>query len=341
VNPGDLEAAWAAVETPSSAGNLAGKPGPGVPPDIGAFLAVDSKNLRHLLLPASDTDEAPVRRATKGLEITIDELKVADHPARRYFDVACRDPTAHPNFTLVATDILRELAADPADTARVLDRVLALWRWFWETPAAGLADTEAVGLFGELWFLEFWLGPINAATLSCWTGPTRDRHDFKSSLASVEVKATRARTDGAASHRITTLDQLEDPETGQLHLFSLRVTPDPIGAHSLNASVDRIRNSLSKSPELLHDLDEHLAQVGYSPADRDRYDNPWRVVAEELYRVDVDFPRLTRESFFEGGVPPGVDKIGYTLDLAACIQWRIATAPGLEAQRIREQLSES
>jgi hypothetical protein len=218
--------------------------------------------------------------------------------------------------------------------------VLARWRWFWETPDAGLTDTEAVGLFGELWFLEFWLGPIDAATLGCWTGPARDRHDFKSPLASVEVKATRARTDGAASHRITTLDQLEDPETGQLHLFSLRLTPDPIGAHSLNASVDRIRNSLSASPDLLHDLDEHLARVGYSPADRDRYDSPWRVTAEELYRVDRDFPRLTRDSFIEGAVPPGVDKIGYTLDLAACIQWRIATAPGLESQRMREQLSE-
>lgn len=280
----------------------------------------------------------PPKAATKGLEVTVDELQADDRLPRRYFDVACRDSTMHANFTAVAAEIVEELAAGPRDHRKTLERILARWRWFWDESSVGLTDTEAVGLFGELWFLEFWLNPIDIAVLRGWTGPERDRHDFKWPAASVEVKTTRARSDGSASHRISTLDQLENPEQGQLYLFSLRVTPDPLAAHSLNASVERIRRTLSDRAELLHEFDTRVAVLGYSPAQRERYDTPLKVVAEELYRVDVDFPRLTNASFVRGTVPSGVDAISYSLDLVACAPWRIASAPGAESRQLREGL---
>lgn len=152
--------------------------------------------------------------------------------------------------------------------------------------------------------------------------------------ASVEVKATRARGDGSAKHRISRLDQLEDAEKGELFLFSLRAIPDPIGGHSLDASVERIRGGLVESPESLHLFDERLRDVGYQIHPDRPEDLKLRVVAEELYRVDADFPRLTGRSFSEG-VPNGVDGIAYTLDLVSCRDWRVATAPGPESRQLR------
>lgn len=334
----DLEAVWCSVDEPEAVGGLAGKPAPSLDIKLGVLLALDSQQLRHILIPAEESDEPPTRPTTKGLEITVDELRVGDRPPRRYFDVACRDATMHANFTAVASEILEALEVEHGDSRAMLERILARWRWFWDAPPAGLTDAEVVGLFGELWFLEFWLEPIDAAVLRAWTGPLRDRHDFKSSAASVEVKATRARSDGSATHRISALDQLEGPERGQLYLFSLRVSPDPIAAHSLNGSVERIRRTLSAHAELLHEFDERVATLGYSPAHRERYDAPLRVVAEELYRVDTDFPRLTKDSFVGGAVPTGVDGITYSLDLVACAPWRVATAPGAQSRELRQSL---
>ena len=194
-----------------------------------------------------------------------------------------------------------------------------------------------MGLFGELWFLEFWLSPIDAAVLEAWTGPSGDRHDFKWVAASVEIKSTRVRSDGAAKHRISNLDQLAAPEQGQLYLFSLRAIVDPIGTHSLRGSIDRIRGRLSSRPELLHAFDGRLASAGYTPAG-DRYDRGIRIVAEELYCVTEGFPRLDRNSFQEG-VPNGIDGIAYTLDLVACEPWRMATAPGAESRELRATLT--
>ena len=303
------------------------------------LLAVDHRGLRHLLIPAKGDDEPPKKPAFKGLDVTVDELQVAGRSPRRYFDVACQDASMHPNFTAVAREILAEAAASGADIRKTLERIFARWRWFWGSPPIGMSDEQIVGLFGELWFLEYWLDPVTLAAVNAWTGPTGDRHDFKWSSTSVEVKATRARRDGSASHRISTLDQLEDSEQGQLYLFSLRVTPDPIGFHSLSRSIDRLHEKLQAQPEASTALDERIGVLGYSPALSELYDQPFRVVAEELYRVDAGFPRLTRDSF-ASGIPSGVDAIAYTLDLAACAEWRVATEPGELSMGLRDGLED-
>jgi hypothetical protein len=70
--------------------------------------------------------------------------------------------------------------------------------------------------------------------------------------------------------------------------------------------------------------------VGWSRGSQEENAPTYRVTAEELYRVDGAFPRLTRASFTEGP-PPGVDDISYSLDLVACREWRVATEPSQAA----------
>ena len=115
------------------------------------------------------------------------------------------------------------------------------------------------------------------------------------------------------------------------------MTDDPIGLHSLSASVERIRADLSADPALVHEFDDHLAQYGYTPAEQSQSERRLRVVAEELYRVGESFPRLVR-STFPYGVPNGVDGITYSLNLVACERWRVASAPGPESERLRASL---
>jgi hypothetical protein len=329
VNGTDLEPRWREIETPHG-GALAGKAAPDLH-HLGVMLAVDHAGLRHLLVPAAPGDALPNLPQTRGLEISVDEMQVGDAPARWYFDVACRDPTVHANFTTLSAEVVATLVEDPSNPRRSLEQILDRWRWFWGTAPGALTDEEALGLFGELWFLEYWVG-LDSGTLTAWRGPLGDRHDFKWPEASVEVKATRTRSDGAAEHRISNLDQLEDPERGDLFLFSLRVTADPIANHSLSSSVERIRAALSTTAEDLHRFDDLIGQAGYTPADRDRFSNPLRVVAEELYTVAEGFPRVRRSSFIDG-IPPGVDNIVYTLDLGACQPWLVASRPVDKAAR--------
>jgi hypothetical protein len=334
MNAAELESLWNSLEPAATAGGLTGRAAPEIDSDEGILLAIDHGGRRHLLIPAAEGAETPSHPNIRGIEAIIDELRVEDRAPGRYFDVSCREPSMQENFSAVAAEILDAVREDRSHVGQSLEVIFNRWRWFWGVAPDALTPEAAVGLFGELWFLEYWLSPIDGRSLEAWVGPGGDRHDFKWTEASVEVKATRARSDGAARHRISTLDQLEDPESGDLYLFSLRVSPDPIGRNSLNRSVNRIRNALNQRPELLATFDERLGLLGYSPAHSQNYDTPLRVVAEELYRVEGDFPRLRADSFSDG-VPAGIDRIAYTLDLAACADWLVATEPGTESQALR------
>lgn len=335
----DLEAIWADLGAPVAKGDLVGQqvPSPAEGGSAGAMLAVDGETRRHLLIPAPADAEDLSQPSIRGIGISIDDLRVDDLPVRRYFDVVCRDMTMHENFSAIALEIIEALHGG-GEIAQTLDSIFNRWRWFWKVAPDSMSAETAIGLFGELWFLEYWLEPVDASVLMAWTGPDGDRHDFKWPQASVEIKATRVKSDGAAKHRISRLDQLEDPEQGAFYLFSLKVTVDEIGGHSLNQSVTRLRKHLADAPDLLAIFDERIGLLGYNPAHARHYDVPLRVVGEELYKVEGSFPRLTVDSF-AGGLPAGVDDVRYTLNLASCQDWLVAKKPGPESQALRSSLT--
>jgi hypothetical protein len=339
VNQADLEALWEGLGAPAIKGDLVGRQAPGGSAGIRveAMLAVDGENRRHVLIPAPADAADLSQPSIRGIGVSVDDLRVDDLPVRRYFDVACRDMTMHENFSAIAVEILETLAASGEGIGPTLNSIFNRWRWFWRVAPDSMSSEAAIGLFGELWFIEYWLAPVDVAVLCAWTGPDGDRHDFKWPRASVEVKATRASSDGSAKHRISRLDQLEDPEQGTLHLFSLRVSVDKIGGHSLNQSIGRLRAQLAKSPDLLAAFDERIGLLGYNPAHAQHYDVPLRVVGEELYRVEDGFPRLISSTF--SSLPSGVDDISYTLNLAACRDWLLATKPGAESRQLRSSLT--
>jgi hypothetical protein len=152
------------------------------------------------------------------------------------------------------------------------------------------------------------------------------RHDFQWTERSVEVKATGRRADGAVVHRIQHLDQLADPEQGDLYLFSLRVVRDELARNSLPDLVDRITDGLSGDARAKEEFARKLGLRGYSPAFRRHHEMPYRILGEHMYRVADGFPRLTLD-LFAAGLPPGIGNVSYVVDMAACEEWLIANNP--------------
>ena len=81
--------------------------------------------------------------------------------------------------------------------------------------------------------------------------------------------------------------------------------------------------ALGSHPESRAELLTKLGQRGYTPAGRDQSAVPYRVIEEALYRVAGGFPRLTRSSFPDG-LPAGVSRVSYQLDMTACQDWLVA-----------------
>src|SRR5579859_2468002 len=280
----ELEKIWMELPNPA-AGELSGIRAAGLPVTSAVYVVVDGTRTRQLMVAMPEEEEPLRSSATRGLDVTTDELRIGGSPVRRYIRLICMNPTHYATFAALCGGIIASVLRDPGQPRAAVVRCLDRWRSFWAVDRSGLTREEALGLFGELWFLHRWMGPLSVSRLAAWQGPLGARHDFQSRVSSVEVKATASASGGPPVHLISNLEQLESPEVGQFYLFSLHVTDDALAQNSLPLLVEQIERALCVDAEATALFSERLAKTGYDPADAGRYMRPLRVLSEELYRI--------------------------------------------------------
>lgn len=289
----------------------------------GVWVARDNGDYQHLLVQVND-DASLDLEETHGLQVKVARHRIAGRRDASYIDLVCLDVGAVATFAAVAGEIASATTViDLANRPAAVIGAVRAWRWFWDVDPSRMSTTDAIGLFGELWFLNRWAG-VSEGSVEAWEGSHGSRHDFQWPNSSVEIK-TRASA-GAIVHIIENLEQLDDPETGALYLYSLRISRDPLAANSVNSLAAATIRSLHGHSAASAALMEKLASRGYTPAGRDASAVPYRVLGEALYRVADGFPRLTRSSF-PAGLPHGVTNVAYQLDMNACGAWLVHADP--------------
>ena|SRR5437667_5674555 len=117
-------------------------------------------------------------------------------------------------------------------------------------------------------------------------------------------------------HRINGLSQLAPPENGALMFFSLHLREEGGASNTLPGLVASCRSLLEADAEALSGFESALVQVGYSLAHEEEYAKmKLRILDEGLFRVQENFPRLTKASF-ASGIPPGIERVEYEINLA-------------------------
>ena len=296
---------WKDITKPQ-AGHLTARRGGSI------WYAMDDVGCPHILIPIGRDQPTSQLFATRGLTAEVAELAPEGGPRGNWIDVACVDPTTRDSFTLLANEIaeeIRNIQGVPRDT---VVNVLERWRWFWSsrTDPKPLSAKAALGLFAELWFLRYWIGQQTA--VRWWRGPLGDRHDFVHPDISVEVKAATVSGDSNATHHITHIDQLGDPGTGSLMFFSLAVSLDTLAMYSLTWLVDNV-DLWMQNTAYSQLWRGRLLHAGWNPSYADRYLDTYRIVHEDLYRVDEDFPRIIRSALVAGDLPDGVSDLKYSV----------------------------
>ena len=289
---------------------------------------IDAEGRRHLLihLQPADADMRDVQ--SRGLWVVTSNLLVSGREPARYIDLVCNDLSGYDALDVIGGELGERLGSGKEGPADLVAKVLAKWRRFWgQLPRNALSREEQIGLFAEVWFLTFWLVPrvTQLEAVSRWRGPFGARHDFEWPGRSIEVKATTS-TRGIV-HRIHGIDQLAPPETGTLLLFSLQLREEAGANRSLPSVIGECRSLLEADDAAIIKFETGLAQAGYSPAHDEEYARlRLRIIAEGLYRVEGDFPRLTVVQLSRG-LPSGVEHVEYEINLGGFKHLLEATDP--------------
>jgi len=296
-------------------------------PDV--LIALDASKRRHVLveLPAAEVGEL-AERTSRGIAVQTVELRPGGEAIKRFIEIVCIDSQGHAALDTIAAELIEALEAGASiGRVRLVQNVLAKWRRFWSGMAQGaLTKQEQLGLFGELWFLNRWLAPALgvSAAVTMWRGPAGSRNDFEAPSLAIEVKTT-GRVDGA--HVIHGLDQLLEPPSGRLLLFSLLVRDEASGAESLPAQVAEARKLIADDYALQSRFDALIYAAGYDDRSAEEYGKlTLRIRDARLYSVAEGFPRLVPSSM-AAGVPAGVGAIEYELRLESAESWLVASEP--------------
>lgn len=177
-------------------------------------------------------------------------------------------------------------------------------------PKGVMSFEKQKGLLGELLYFNALLAELPPnEVLESWIGPDGSDQDFVFKNSWTEVKSVAL---AAEKVSISSLQQLEQEIPGKLLLQFLEKSVDSKNSVNLPDEIETIRKKLDDS-FLIDIFNTKLIKCGYKEEHADKYKiNCFRFVDSTFYKVDSNFPRLTRKN-----VPLGVVESQYSISLAA------------------------
>ena len=225
-------------------------------------------------------------------------------------------------FSTLCEDLIfgvSKVSAEQILVEKLLDR-LAKWQSLFEKVGTqGLSDEAQRGLYGEIYFLRFFLGQAMDKNhcLKSWLGPERSVQDFQYSNWAVEVKTTHG--NNHQKIHITSERQLDDSIIEKIFLFHLSLDVRTGNGESLNMLIDQVLDLLNDNTMASNLFKLKLLESGYYDTHRPLYeDRGYTIRQENVYRVSGNFPRIT-----ENQIPIGVGDVRYSIVLSESEEWRI------------------
>ncbi|QSE93904.1 PD-(D/E)XK motif protein [Rhodococcus pseudokoreensis] len=282
-------------------------------------VAVDGAGARHLLIPLG-----PSERPSLGDEEGAVTVRVRTHSfgtgPTRYVDISCFRLDLFDLFDDVLTDVLVAIEAAMESPAETAIAVVNRWRSLLQIRSRRvLTYVGQLALFGELFVLKM-TEERNRVRISSWRGPLREPHDIVLDDRAVEVKTVGLASTSIEIHGVR---QLEPPGV-PLALVVVSVEEDPDG-RTLPELVTSLLDTVDDRSEAIR----RLGAVGYTVRDSEHYKQRFSVPTVEHVEVSDNTPRIVPSTFAAGGVPGGVDRLVYSVELSSLRSWLTAGEPAL------------
>lgn len=291
-------------------------------PDI--FIALKSpEKLRCIAFRISTTFPFGENQWNKLKDIKIETLPDERDRSKKFLLILLINKQHKDIFSTLSEDLIfgvSDVSTEQTLVEKLLER-LAKWQSLFEKVGKqGLSDEAQRGLYGEVYFLRFFLSNNSDKyfCLKSWLGPEKSIQDFQYSNWAVEVKTTHG--NNHQKIHITSERQLDDSIIEKIFLFHLSLDVRLGNGESLNTLIDEASEILNDSTMALNLFKLKLLDSGYYDINKPLYDERGYTIRQEnIYRVAGNFPRIT-----ENQIPIGVGDVRYSIVLSESEEWRIS-----------------
>jgi len=177
--------------------------------------------------------------------------------------------------------------------------------------SASVSREIVAGLIGELHVLTV-LGRNNSQLITNWYGPDKEHHDIVFSGLSIEVKTSQRC--GDTKVKISSLSQLDSPNSKPLYLWHVNLNRDPEGELTV-ATLCKKLIDMGQNETLLR---EKLAEMKCFDFTAEEWNKlSYSACGEdEVYIVDNAFPKITVDTIGANEASSAIREVEYVVDLA-------------------------
>ena len=318
-----IENIWVGLESETSnhSGLLYKRYSAEVVPDV--FIALKApEKLRCIAFRISAAFPFDETQWNKLKDIKIETLPDERDKSKKFLLILLLNKQHKDIFSTLCEDLIfgvSEATTEQTLVEKLLDR-LAKWQSLFEKVGKqGLSDEAQRGLYGEIYFLRFFLTNNSDKNycIKSWLGPEKSIQDFQYSNWAVEVKTTHG--NNHQKIHITSERQLDDSIIEKIFLFHLSLDVRVGNGESLNILIDEVSELLNDNTMASNLFKLKLLESGYYDIHKPLYDERGYTIRQEnIYRVTGNFPRITDNQF-----PIGVGDVRYSIVLSESEEWRI------------------
>lgn len=318
-----IDKIWHSLESKNSehSGLLYKRYSARIKPDV--FIAIKSpENLRCIAFSINKSFPFDQNHYHK-----LKDIKAETHPDERdkrkkFLLIVLLNKQHKDIFSTLCEDLIfgvSEVTTDQKLVEKLLER-LAKWQSLFEKVGKqGLSDEGQRGLYGELYFLRFFLNNTNDKNYSIksWLGPEKSIQDFQYSSWAVEVKTTHG--NNHQKIHITSERQLDESIVENIFLYHLSLDVRTGSGETLNSIIKDIFELLYDNTLATNLFKLKLLESGYFENHILLYeDHGYAIRQENIYKVFGEFPRI-----IENQIPKGVGDVRYSIVLSESEEWRI------------------
>ena len=292
-----------------------------VMPDV--FIALKApEKLRCIAFRISAAFSFDETQWSKLKDIKIETLPDERDKSKKFLLILLLNKQHKDIFSTLCEDLIfgvSEVSTEQTLVEKFLERLSKWQSLFEKVGKQGLSDESQRGLYGEIYFLRFFLSNTidKNYCLKSWLGPEKSIQDFQYSNWAVEVKTTHG--NNHQKIHITSERQLDDSIIEKIFLFHLSLDVRVGNGESLNNLIDEVSEILNNNTMTSNLFKLKLLESGYYDIHKPLYDERGYTIRQEnLYRVSGNFPRIT-----ENQIPIGVGDVRYSIVLSESEEWRI------------------